>query len=103
MNVRVLPLQAKWQFLEPLHPGNAGASPNRVSTDWWFIGRSKLMVMASLVPTLVASRPGEMLTIRGGFSAHAEARGANTARTRRTERRMPPWKVSEIFPFGGPA
>src|SRR4029077_5910710 len=89
MNVRVLPLQAKWQFLDPLHAGNEGASPNRVSTDWWFIGRSKLMAIASLVPTLVASQPGEMLTIRGGFNAHADARGATTARTRKTARRMP--------------
>src|ERR1700694_5886111 len=89
MNVRVLPLQAKWQLLDPVHPGNAGASPNRVSTDPWFIGRSKLMVMASLVATLVASRLGEMLTIRGGLSAHAEARGANTGRAKKTTRRLP--------------
>src|ERR1700730_5666769 len=89
MNLRVLPVQAKPHVLDPLQPGRAGASAKRVSTDWWFIGRSKLMAMTSLVATLVASRAGEMLTIRGGLSAHAEARGANKARIRRTARRMP--------------
>src|ERR1700737_1945219 len=89
INVRVLPLQAKWQFFDPLQPAKAGVSPNRCSTDSWLIPRSKLMLMGWLVATSVASRPGEMLTIRGGLRAHAEARGANRARTKKTARRMP--------------
>jgi len=89
MNVSVLPLQAKWQFFDPLQPGKAGLSPNRCSTDSWFIARSKLMVIAWLVATSLASRPGEMLTMRGGLSAQAHARGANNARITKTPRRMP--------------
>jgi len=89
MKVSVLPLQAKWQFFDPLHPGKAGLSPNRCSTDSWFIARSKLMVIAWLVATSVASRPGAMLTMRGGFSAQADARGANKARITKIPRRIP--------------
>ena len=46
MKVSVLPLQAKWQFFDSLQPGKAGLSPNRCSTDSWFIARSKVMVIA---------------------------------------------------------
>src|SRR5260370_36104160 len=103
MNIRVLPLQAKWQLFDGLHPGKVGVSPNRCSTESWLIGRSKLMLMAWLVATLVASRPGEMLTIRGGVSAHAEARGAHNARARGTPRRMPALEGSGMSALRGPA
>src|SRR5438132_11516710 len=88
MYVSVLPLHAKWQFFDPLQPGKTGVSPNRCSTDSWFMARSKVMVIGWLVATSVVSRPGEMLTMRGGLSAQAGVRGANTARSKKTPRRM---------------
>src|SRR2546423_4760240 len=103
MSVNVLLLQAKWQFFDPLQAGKAGLSPNRCSTDSWFIARSKVIVIAWLVATSVASRPGEMLTMRGGLSAQAQASGANNARIKKTPRRMPGWKVSEMGALRGPA
>src|SRR5207244_13403292 len=103
MKVSVLPLQAKWQFFDPLHPGKAGLSPKRCSTDSWFIARSKLMVIAWLVATSVASRQGEMLTMRGGLSAQALAAGANNARSTNTARRVTGQKVSELSALRGSA
>src|SRR2546421_1496519 len=82
MNIRVLPDQAKRQSFEPLQPGSAGARSNRRSTDSWFIGRSKPMLMVWLEGTSATSRPGEMLTMRGGFRAQAASTGASTARRR---------------------
>src|SRR4029077_1433928 len=85
-NIRLFPVQAKWQFLEPMQPGSAGERSNRRSTESWFIGRSKPMLIVWLVGTSVTSRPGEMLTMRGGFRAHEASAGASTAirRSRRT-------------------
>src|ERR1700724_774183 len=71
MNIRVLPVQAKRQFLEPLQAESAGARSNRLSTEGWFMGRSKPMLIVWFDGTSGTSRLGEMVTMRGGFSAHA--------------------------------
>src|ERR1700682_2212658 len=82
MNIRVLPVQAKRQFLEPLQAESAGARSNRLSTEAWVMGRSKPMLIVWFDGTSVTSRLGEMVTIRGGVSAHAASAGANTTRKR---------------------
>src|ERR1700731_4788033 len=82
MNIRVLPVQANRQFLEPLQPDSGGARSNRLSTEPWFMGRSKPMLIVWFDGTSVTSRLGEMVTMRGGFSAHAASAGANTTRKR---------------------
>src|ERR1700693_3430868 len=86
MNIRVLPVHAKRQFLDPLQAGSAAARSNLRSTEPWFMGRSKPMLIVWFDGTSVTSRLGEMLTMRGGFSAHAASAGAITAsrRSRRT-------------------
>src|ERR1700731_2776916 len=86
-NIKLLPLQAKWQFLEPLQPGSAGERSKRRSTESWFMGRSKPMLIVWFVGTSVTSRLGEMLTMRGGFRAHEASAGARTSirRSRRTK------------------
>src|SRR5260370_33724217 len=76
MNIRLLPVQAKWQFLDPLQPGSGGERSKRRSTESWFMGRSKPMLTVWLLGTSVTSRPGEMLTMRGGFMAHEASGGA---------------------------
>src|ERR1700682_1404466 len=88
MNIRVLPVQAKWQFLDPLQPASAGARSNRRSTESWFMGRSKPMLIVWFDGTSVTSRLGEMLTMRGGFSAQAASAGARTARRRSRRTRV---------------
>src|SRR5216684_3259623 len=79
MNIRLLPVQAKRQFLDPLQPGSGGERSKRRSTESWFMGRSKPMLTVWLFGTSVTSRPGEMLTMRGGFRAHETSAGARTA------------------------
>ena len=53
MNISVLPVQAKRQFLDPLQPGSTGASAKRRSTESWFMGRSNPMLIVWLVGTSV--------------------------------------------------
>src|SRR5436309_15473379 len=95
-NTIVLPVQAKRQFFEPAQSFRAGESANRFSTESWFMGRSKLMLIAWLVGTSVTSRLGEMLTIRGGLRAHPLKRQASTASVRRMARRITRYEEGEI-------
>src|SRR5207245_9974099 len=88
MNIRVLPVQAKRQLLDPLQLESAGARSKRCSTDSWFMGRSKPMLIVWLDGTSVTSRLGVMLTMRGGFRAQEARAGANTARRRSRRTRL---------------
>src|SRR2546422_2081689 len=87
-NIIVLPFQANRQFFEPAQSFRAGESANRLSTESWFMGRSKLMLIAWLVGTSVTSLLGEMLTMRGGLRAHALNPQARTASIRTMPRRI---------------